>query len=110
MTRRAIVSIDLGTVSDARELHHLLMDRLGFPGWYGCNWNAFWDAITGLVEMPELLEFENWKVFSTRLPNEAKQLQTCLQEMAEEFPQSASTVTYANLLSMDSPRRKKRQG
>jgi len=95
MARLSKISIDLGTVSDARELHHVLMERLDFPGWYGCNWDAFWDAITGLVEMPELLEIENWKIFSARLPDEAKHLETCLQEMAEEFPQSASKVVYA---------------
>ncbi|MES2126880.1 MAG: barstar family protein [Pseudomonadota bacterium] len=95
MSRLGKVSIDLGAATDADMLHHLLMEALKFPGWYGCNWDAFWDAITGLVEMPEVLEFTNWQGFAARLPNESHLMRTCLEEMAQEFPASASKVFYA---------------
>ncbi|WP_268800413.1 barstar family protein [Pseudomonas huanghezhanensis] len=39
-------------MASAEELHCVLRGALGFPGWQGCNWDAFWDAITGLIEMP----------------------------------------------------------
>jgi RNAse (barnase) inhibitor barstar len=47
--RPEVIEIDLSAVTTADELQRLLLDWLGFPGWYGCNWNAFWDAITSLV-------------------------------------------------------------
>ncbi len=68
MARSACVIIDLSAVQTPVELHHLLMEKLDFPGWYGCNWNAFWDAITGLVAMPEILQFKGWAGFELRLP------------------------------------------
>jgi RNAse (barnase) inhibitor barstar len=68
MARSACVIIDLSAVQTPVELHHLLMEKLDFPGWYGCNWNAFWDAITVLVAMPEILQFKGWAGFELRLP------------------------------------------
>ncbi|WP_078662734.1 barstar family protein [Streptomyces bicolor] len=39
-------------VRDAGELQRLLQRELLLPDFYGRNWNAFWDAITGLVALP----------------------------------------------------------
>ena len=45
------VIIDLKEIKSSKDLQNILMDKLGFPDFYGKNWNAFWDAITGLAEM-----------------------------------------------------------
>jgi len=42
MSREAIVTFDLSTVDSVRELHALMATTLGFPDWYGPNWDAFW--------------------------------------------------------------------
>ena len=94
MHRMQHIEIDLATVGSATQLHESLRDSLSFPGWYGCNWDAFWDAITGLVEMPERLSFRGWPVFEERFPREAIQLKACLTEMSEKYPTSASEVSY----------------
>ena len=60
MSRVVLVEIDLTSVATAKELHVELARALGFPRWYGRNWDAFWDAITGLVEMPRTLRFRAW--------------------------------------------------
>ena len=67
MSRVQLVEIDLRAITSAEELHSLLMESLNFPGWYGANWDAFWDAITGLVEMPYTVRFLGWAQFSQRL-------------------------------------------
>ena len=95
MPRVQLVEIDLRAITCAEELHSLLMESLNFPGWYGANWDAFWDAITGLVEMPYTVRFLGWPQFSQRLPHEAVLLQECLTEMQGEYPQLASEVVYA---------------
>jgi RNAse (barnase) inhibitor barstar len=95
MSRVQLVEIDLRAISSAEELHSLLMESLTFPGWYGANWDAFWDAITGLVEMPYTVRFLGWAQFSQRLPREAVLLKECLNEMQNEYPQFASKVVYA---------------
>lgn len=95
MSRIQLVEIDLRAIISAEELHSLLMESLNFPRWYGANWDAFRDAITGLVEMPYTVRFLGWAQFSQRLPREAALLKECLTEMQGEYPQFASEVVYA---------------
>lgn len=90
-----LVEIDLQVITSAEELHSLLMESLNFPGWYGAHWDAFWDAITGLVDMPYTVRFLGWPQFSQRLPREAVLLKGYLTEMQGEYPQLASEVVYA---------------
>ena len=94
MTRSSIIKIDLTRIQNPKELHATLGTSLNFPTWYGQNWDAFWDAITGLVEMPETLEFSGWDIFSECLPHDAKMLRQCLAELATPYPDLASRVRY----------------
>lgn len=94
MTRPQRITIDLGGVQDEEALHQCLAQALGFPDWYGRNWDAFWDSITGLVEMPEVLEFQGWPAFSVTMPQESKQLMELLDEMNEKYPAEAPKVIY----------------
>ncbi|MBG6288402.1 barstar family protein [Pseudomonas nitroreducens] len=91
MTRPQIITIDLGGVRGIEELHKCLAQALGFPDWYGRNWDAFWDAITGLVEM---LELHGWFAFSVAIPKEANQLAELFSEMNKKYPAWASKVIY----------------
>jgi RNAse (barnase) inhibitor barstar len=95
MTRTSLIAIDLSKVATSEELQLLLMNLLDFPGWYGCNWNAFWDGITTLVEMPETLRLDGWVEFEKRLPGDAKLMRECLSDMAAQYPELASRVIYA---------------
>lgn len=94
MDRLKLVQIDLTEVTSADELHFLLRDSLGFPGWYGCNWDAFWDAITGLVQMPHELQILGWTDLSRRLPEDAKLMLSCLEDMKLEYPELAPQVKF----------------
>lgn len=95
MPRVASIAIDLSQVTQAQELQWLLMNALDFPSWYGCNWNAFWDAVTGLVEMPETLVLTGWNAFALRLPEDAKLMNECLDDMKNQYPKWAPNVIYA---------------
>ncbi|WP_308295854.1 barstar family protein [Streptomyces sp. ISL-96] len=44
------------------------------------NWNAFWDAVTGLVELPNELTFTGWADFAAALPTEALRLRDLLDD------------------------------
>jgi len=94
LSRPSAIEIDLSAVSSERELHATLARALAFPAWYGHNWNAFWDALTGLVEMPESVRFVGWDEFSVRLHSEAQTLRDMLADMARQYPGFASEVTY----------------
>ncbi|WP_272971330.1 barstar family protein [Comamonas terrigena] len=68
MARAQQVVVTVGDVFKTEELHQRLMTALSFPGFYGRNWDAFWDAITGLVEMPHTLRLEGWQALKAHLP------------------------------------------
>ncbi|KAA0946941.1 MULTISPECIES: barstar family protein [unclassified Pseudomonas] len=94
MTRLPVIKIDLSSIKDSQELHSTLSNVLGFPDWYGQNWDAFWDAITGLVEMPITLQLSGWDIFSEHLPQDARLLQQCLTDMTLNYPDLAPEVHY----------------
>ncbi len=92
--RRREVIIDCSTVNTTDDLHRLLADRLAFPSFYGKNWDAFWDAVTGLVEMPKQLTFKNYKQFKNRFPADCGRLEKCLSDMNDEYPSIDCKVVY----------------
>ncbi len=75
-----VTSIDLSGISSINELHQLLMIKLKFPSFYGMNWDAFWDSITSLVEMPDELEIAGFEAFSKAFSKDAKIFLRCLQD------------------------------
>ncbi|MGW5876069.1 barstar family protein [Nocardiopsis terrae] len=78
------VTIALHDVSSARGLQRLLKRELGFPDMYGHNWDAFWDAITGLVQLPGAIRLTGWPHLVRTLPDEAETLRESLERYAAE--------------------------
>ena len=78
--RKPTVKIDVTNITSSTELHLLLKEMLGFPNFYGENWDAFWDAITGLVELPMQIQFVGWGFLERNLPFDAKIMKECLSE------------------------------
>lgn len=93
-TREAELTIELIGIRSSRALHQRLMIDLRFPDFYGHNWDAFWDAITGLVEMPRHLRLKGWLELERWLPREAEMLRQALTRAQAMYPSSAATVTY----------------
>ena len=62
------IVIDVSNIETSLQLHRLLKEKLGFPDFYGNNWDAFWDAITGLVMMPDKLTFVGLGNLEKKLP------------------------------------------
>ncbi|MET9098347.1 barstar family protein [Streptomyces antibioticus] len=75
-----MITIDVSEVPDERALHLLLMRDLGFPGFYGMNWDAFWDSITGLVWIPDHVRFLGWDQLTAHVPRGAAMLQRALDD------------------------------
>jgi RNAse (barnase) inhibitor barstar len=72
--------IDLGHIDSVQELHLKFKTELGFPDYYGMNWDAFWDAIAGLVELPEELILINFEKLEVALPSDAEILKDLIRE------------------------------
>ncbi len=93
-SRKEIVTIDVGKIQDSRELHYRLKRELELPDFYGMNWDAFWDAITGLVELPETISFEGWNTLEAVLPKDSQILWGLLSKFNEEHPSWKCNVIY----------------
>ncbi|MFJ6564474.1 barstar family protein [Streptomyces sp. NPDC091412] len=73
-----MITIDVSGVTDECALHLILKRELAFPDFYGMNWAAFWDAISGLVRIPEHVRFLGWDQLADGVPHGAAMLQRAL--------------------------------
>ncbi|MDT1995802.1 barnase inhibitor [Carnobacterium divergens] len=88
------VTIELKKVSTKEELQILLKQKLDFPDYYGENWDAFWDTITGLVELPEKIIFKHWSDLEKSIPDEANSLKEMLNNFNKKYPMMKTEVEY----------------
>ena len=72
------VTINVSNIRVDYELHRLLRDSLEFPEFYGMNWDAFWDSITGLTPLPMKLIFIGWDELRKALPKDSQILKELL--------------------------------
>ncbi len=80
--------IDFININTKKELHLLLKKELLFPDFYGCNWDAFWDSITAIVEMPLNITFRNYHYLESILPVDAKIFRKCISDFLKEYNQN----------------------
>ena len=76
MKSSPIVTIDVATATTPDELHSTIADALGFPDYYGKNWDAFDECIRD-VSLPPALEIAGLEQLRSRLPREARLLEDC---------------------------------
>ncbi len=79
------MTLDVSEVATSRQLHETLAEQLGFPDYYGHNWDAFWDVLHD-VEMPRHLVFSGWGALKERLPRDAALLRECLDDFCARSP------------------------
>jgi ribonuclease inhibitor len=93
--RKPLIAVDMSEIASIDHLHQVLCEALDFPDWYGKNWDAFWDSITGLIEMPEQLQLIGWGVYAKRFPQDARIMKKCLDDMSNGLPTLAARVKYS---------------
>ena len=84
------MTIDLTGVETKAAFHMKMKSELGFPEWYGVgwvSWDAFWDAIIALVEMPDCLVLTNWELFAQACPKDMAILRQVIADYQQEVPQ-----------------------
>ena len=86
--------LDVSAVQNSTDLHCLLKKNLELPDFYGMNWDAFWDAITGIIELPETLIFEGWSNVEERLPKDSQIFINLLNDFNEQYPHLKCKVVY----------------
>lgn len=88
------IVLDVSDIDTFVELQRYLQKELGFPDFYGMNWDAFWDAITSLVELPEVLVLMGWERLIKTLPEEANVLRDLLERYNREYPMCKCIIKY----------------
>jgi ribonuclease inhibitor len=81
--------VDLANVSSVEELHALLASTLGFPVWYGKNWDAFWDCISDpqLSELGSRVILRGFNFLEASFPSAAANLSACLSDLPSVRPE-----------------------
>jgi len=64
--------IDLKEINSVEELHLKLKETLDFPDDYKMNWDAFWDTMTGLTEVPTNIFLYKSKSFKNNFEEDYK--------------------------------------
>lgn len=60
-----IVTINMKSVKTPVEFQTTIKQALGMPDFYGRNWDAYWDAITGLITLPDELILDGWHEYKS---------------------------------------------
>lgn len=76
------------------EVHELIKKELELPEFYGCNLDALWDAVTGLMYVPVNIKiiFNPETVAAQKLADEIKKIIQVFQEAEKEYNQIKLTV------------------
>jgi RNAse (barnase) inhibitor barstar len=74
------MTVDLSNVTSKAAFHELLKTELQFPDWYGVSWDAFWDCIIAVVEMPVELRLIHWQEFARQCPRDMEILHKISQD------------------------------
>ena len=85
MTKNSVI-INLAGVNNKVAIHQAFKQHLGFPDWYGANWDALWDAIIAVVEMPDEVVLLNWQEFAEACPKDMQILHQVIADYHEELP------------------------
>ena len=80
------MTLDLSGITTKADLHELFKTQLGFPEWYGPSWDAFFDCIIAIVELPEQLVLVNWQEFAQACPKDMGILRQVIQDYEAERP------------------------
>ena len=86
--------LDMSGILDEETLHEYLSKKLNFPGYYGYNFDAFWDCITDEEQsrMPGHLVVEGLAELKRLLPQQHSMFVSCLKDYERKFPNRK--VTY----------------
>lgn len=83
---KSTVTIDLTGINSKAAIHQAFKQQLGFPDWYGPSWDALWDAIIAVVEMPDEVVLLHWQEFAASCPKDMQILRQIIADYREERP------------------------
>ncbi len=77
------------------DFHNQIKEVLDFPDYYGKNYGALWDCLTGDLVGPIELEWKDFSVSKDRLGDDAiNTIVSILNDAAQQY--KIMTITYEN--------------
>ncbi|MDO4418992.1 MAG: barstar family protein [Ruminococcus sp.] len=69
------------------EVHKIIKEQLNFPEWYGCNLDALWDCLTGIMQAPANIKivFKPEKKSTLALSDEIQRIIEVFKEATDEY-------------------------
>ncbi len=89
MKKLEVIVIDMSGILEAGTMHEYLSKKLNFSGYYGFNFDAFWDTITDEVQssMPDVLKVEGLDELEKNIPGEYSKFLGCLKDYEKQYPE-----------------------
>jgi len=86
--------LDFSNCKYLGEVHELIKKELELPEFYGCNLDALWDAITGIMYVPANIKiiFKPETVAVKELTEEVEKIIQVFKEAEEEYNEIKLTV------------------
>ncbi len=86
--------LDFSNCKYLGEVHELIKNKLELPEFYGCNLDALWDAITGIMYVPANIKivFKPKTVTAQKLADEIEKIISVFKEAEQEYNQIKITV------------------
>ncbi len=78
------IELDGSKFTDIEQTHKILEQSLGLPDYYGRNLDAFWDALTGMIELPAHIIWNDYDKSVEHLGKYAENLKRVLEAAAKE--------------------------
>lgn len=78
-----IVTINMKNIETPKQFQASLEQMLCMPSFYGMNWDAYWDAITGLITLPDELILDGWHVYKSKNQEDAKNFERIMKKYNE---------------------------
>lgn len=80
------IIIDGKHVNNINQLHDILKKELNLPDYYGKNFDALWDCLTGWVTLPLIIEWKNFQKSKNNLGGEVEKILHILLKAEQELP------------------------
>lgn len=81
----SIIILDGKEFTSEKKVHQLLKEKLELPDYYGDNFNALWDCLTGWVELPLKIIWNDYKCSEEYLGDFAVELKNLFLEAENEI-------------------------
>lgn len=84
MDTPTVITLDLSDCKYIDDMHQRIKAAFDFPGYYGENWDAFWDLIRGTRDNT-IVQIRGAASLSKALRKEADKMIACLEDNIKEM-------------------------